>query len=301
MFLAVTAFLGCVSQKKYDDLVSEKLDLEKNLSSAQDSLETAIASMGRLRNQLEQLKADTAGLGSYIRKDRKKLNSLQKEHEQLQTYYDNLLNNSGQLSRDLAEQQERLLRLREDLEQTKKLLDERESKVNELEDILAKKDAAVQGLKKKITDALLNFEENDLTVTVKNGKVYVSLAEQLLFGSGSTIIDRQGSSALKQLASAIKDQKDINIMVEGHTDDVPISKTSQYLKDNWDLSTLRATSIVRILTEAGIGSDRITASGRGEFFPVSANDTAEGRQKNRRTEIIITPNLDEIFEILETN
>lgn len=293
--------LGCVSQKKYDELLSEKLDLEESLTNAQDSLETAIADISRLRKQVENLKSDTAGLGEYIRKDRKKLNTLQKEHQQLQTYYDNLLNNSGQLSRDLAEQQERLLTLRENLEQTKKLLDERESKVQELEDVLAKKDAAVQGLKKKIADALLNFKENDLTVTVKNGKVYVSLAEQLLFNSGSTVVDSKGQSALKQLAAAIKDQNDINIMVEGHTDDVPISRTSQYLKDNWDLSTLRATSIIRILTTAGIATERITASGRGEFSPVATNQTAEGRQKNRRTEIIITPNLDEIFEILETN
>ncbi|MEO1096877.1 MAG: hypothetical protein AAFX57_03880 [Bacteroidota bacterium] len=179
--LVFTGVLGCVSQKKYDDLLSEKLDLEKNLVNAQDSLETAITDISRLRKQVENLKSDTAGLGEYIRKDRRKLSALQKEHQQLQAYYDNLLNNSGQLSRDLAEQRERLLTLRENLEQTKKLLDERESKVQELEDVLAKKDAAVQELKKNITDALLNFKENDLTVTVKNGKVYVSLAEQLLF------------------------------------------------------------------------------------------------------------------------
>ncbi len=298
----VTVFIfGCVSQKKYDDLLSEKLGLEKNLTNAQDSLETAIADISRLRKQVENLKSDTAGLGGYIRKDRKKFNALQKEHQQLQTYYDNLLNNSGQLNRDLAEQQERLLTLKENLEQTKKLLDDRESKVKELEDVLAKKDAAVLGLKKKIADALLNFKENDLTVTVKNGKVYVSLAEQLLFKSGSTVVDSKGVNALKQLASAIKDQNDINIMVEGHTDAVPISGTSQYLKDNWDLSTLRATSITRILTEAGIDTERVTAAGRGEYFPVASNENASGRQKNRRTEIIITPNLDEIFEILETN
>lgn len=299
--LIVVGFFGCVSQKKYDDLLSEKLDLEKDLTNTQDSLETAIADISRLRKQVENLKADTAGLGEYIRKDRKKLNKLQKEHRQLQTYYDNLLNNSGQLSRDLAEQQERLLTLRENLEQTKKLLEERESKVQELEDVLDKKDAAVQGLKKRIADALLNFKEKDLTVTVKNGKVYVSLAEQLLFKSGSTVVDSKGVSALKQLATAIKDQSDINIMVEGHTDDVPISGTSQYLKDNWDLSTLRATSIIRILTSAGVATDRIMAAGRGEYFPVASNETAAGRQKNRRTEIVITPNLDEIFEILETN
>ncbi|MGD1961718.1 MAG: OmpA family protein [Fulvivirga sp.] len=299
--LVFTGVLGCVSQKKYDDLLSEKLDLEKNLVNAQDSVETAITDISRLRKQVENLKSDTAGLGEYIRKDRLKLSALQKEHQQLQTYYDNLLNNSGQLSRDLAEQRERLLTLRENLEQTKKLLDERESKVQELEDVLAKKDAAVQELKKNITDALLNFKENDLTVTVKNGKVYVSLAEQLLFKSGSTVVDNKGQSALKQLAAAIKDQSDLNIMVEGHTDDVPISGTSPYLKDNWDLSALRATSIIRILAGAGISTERITAAGRGEYFPVASNETATGRQKNRRTEIIITPNLDEIFEILETN
>ena len=299
--LTIVIGIGCVSQKKYDDLMSEKLELEQNLVATQDSLETALSQIARLRKEVEGLKSDTAGLGEYIRKDRKKLADLQKEHAQLQTYYDNLLNNSGRLSRDLAEQQERLLAAKEDLEQTKRLLDERESKVKELEDVLAKKDEAVQSLKKKIADALLNFKENDLTVTVKNGKVYVSLAEQLLFKSGSTVVDSKGQGALKQLATAIKDQSDINIMVEGHTDDVPISRTSQYLKDNWDLSTLRATSIIRILTSAGIPTDRISAAGRGEYYPVASNKTAEGRQKNRRTEIIITPNLDEIFEILETN
>ncbi|MCG8386074.1 MAG: OmpA family protein, partial [Cytophagales bacterium] len=249
----------------------------------------------------EQLKADTAGLGEYIRKDRKKLADLKKEYDQLETYYNNLLNNSGKLTRDLAEQQERLLSLKENLEQTRQVLDEREAKVKELEDILAKKDEAVEALKNRITGALLNFKENDLTVAVKNGKVYVSLAEQLLFKSGSTVVDGQGAKALQQLAQAIKDQEDINIMVEGHTDDVPISRTSQYMKDNWDLSVLRATSIIRILTDAGLPTERVTGAGRGEFFPVADNDSSTGRQKNRRTEIIITPDLDELFEILESN
>ena len=108
-------------------------------------------------------------------------------------------------------------------------------------------------------------------------------------------------TALKQLAEAIKDQKDLEILVEGHTDNVPISRTSQYMKDNWDLSVMRATSIVRILTEAGVHKDQITASGKGEYTPVRANDSAEGRQKNRRTEIIIAPNLDELFRILDSN
>ena len=286
--------VSCVTQKKYDDLLSEKIQLETDLTNAKDSLETALARVNRLRKEAERLKADTAGLGEYIRKDRKKLADLKREYAQLETYYNNLLNNSGKLTRDLAEQQERLLATRE-------MLEEREAKVKELEDILAKKDEAVQALKNKITDALLNFKENDLTVTVKNGKVYVSLAEQLLFRSGSTVVDAQGVKALQQLGQAIKDQQDINIMVEGHTDDVPISRTSQYMKDNWDLSVLRATSIIRILTAAGIPAERVTGAGRGEFFPVADNDSSTGRQENRRTEIIITPDLDELFEILESN
>lgn len=293
--------ISCVTQKKYDDLLSEKIQLETDLTNAKDSLETALARASRLKAEAEQLKADTAGLGEYIRKDRKKLADLKKEYDQLETYYNNLLNNSGKLTRDLAEQQERLLSLKENLEQTRQVLDEREAKVKELEDILAKKDEAVEALKNRITGALLNFKENDLTVAVKNGKVYVSLAEQLLFKSGSTVVDGQGAKALQQLAQAIKDQEDINIMVEGHTDDVPISRTSQYMKDNWDLSVLRATSIIRILTDAGLPTERVTGAGRGEFFPVADNDSSTGRQKNRRTEIIITPDLDELFEILESN
>jgi chemotaxis protein MotB len=180
-------------------------------------------------------------------------------------------------------------------------LAEREKKFKEVEQVLASKEKAVQDLKNKISSALLNFKENDITVKVKNGKVYVSLAEQLLFQSGSIDVDAKGVTALQQLGKALKDQKDINIMVEGHTDNVPISKKSQYMNDNWDLSVMRATSITRILTKAGVPQKQITASGRGEFSPLAANDNAQNKQKNRRTEIIITPNLDELFKILESN
>jgi chemotaxis protein MotB len=131
--------------------------------------------------------------------------------------------------------------------------------------------------------------------------VYVSLAEQLLFGSGSIDVDTKGVGALQQLAKAIKDQRDINILIEGHTDNVPISKKSQYMADNWDLSVMRATSITKILTKAGVTPQQITASGRGEYVPLAANDSPQNKQKNRRTEIIITPNLDELFKILNSN
>jgi chemotaxis protein MotB len=233
---------------------------------------------------------------------------LDKEFTQLDTYYKNLLNSSGKLNRDMAQQQEQLLAIQESLSRTRRMndslstsLDERERKVRELEEVLARKDKAVSDLRNRISNALLNFKESDLTVKVKNGKVYVSLAEQLLFGSGSIDIDQKGVGALQQLAKAIKDQNDINITIEGHTDNVPISRKSQYMQDNWDLSVMRATAITRILTKAGVSPKQITASGKGEFSPLAGNDTPQNKQKNRRTEIIITPDLDELFKLLETN
>jgi chemotaxis protein MotB len=170
----------------------------------------------------------------------------------------------------MAQQKDQLLAIQENLERTHKQNDslsnsliEREKKVKELEQILANKDKAVKDLKDRISNALLNFKENDLTVKVKNGKVYVSLAEQLLFGSGSIEVDKKGVTALQQLAKAIKDQKDIQIVIEGHTDNVPISKKSAYMQDNWDLSVMRATAITKILTSAGVTPKQITAAGKG--------------------------------------
>ncbi len=156
-------------------------------------------------------------------------------------------------------------------------------------------------LKNRISNALLNFKESDLTVQVKGGKVYVSLTEQLLFGSGSIAVDQKGVVALQQLAKAIKDQRDINILVEGHTDNVPVSKKSQYMQDNWDLSVMRATSITKILVRSGVSPKQVTAAGRGEFVPLASNDTPQNKQRNRRTDIIITPDLSELFNLLESN
>jgi chemotaxis protein MotB len=297
-----------VSKKKYDDMLAQKVRMEADLADRDAQLEKATSELTDALTKLSQLKEDTTSLGSDKRSAQKRLAELEKEHEQLSSYYKSLLTSSGKLNRDMASQQEQLLAIQNNLEQTRKLNDslsvslaEREKKVKELEQVLANKDKAVQELRAKISNALLNFKENDISVKVKNGKVYVSLAEQLLFKSGSIDVDAKGVSALQQLARAIKDQRDINIMVEGHTDNVPISKKSQYMSDNWDLSVMRATSITKILTKAGVTPRQITASGRGEYSPLTGNDTDANKQKNRRTEIIITPNLDELFKILEAN
>lgn len=308
-FLLAFLFQGCiVSKKKFDDLLAQKVKSDGDLVETTAKLEKANAELDNLNKSVAQLKNDTTSLGESLRTTAQKLDGLNTEYDQLNAYYKNLLNSSGKLNRDLSLQKEQLLAIQENLERTRKLndslstsLDEREKKVKELEQVLASKDKAVQDLKNRISNALLNFKENDLTVNVKNGKVYVSLAEQLLFRSGSIEVDNKGVTALQQLAKALKDQKDIHIMVEGHTDNVPISKKSQYMQDNWDLSVMRATSITRILTKGGVDPGQITASGKGEFSPLAANTTAENKQKNRRTEIIITPNLDELFKILEVN
>lgn len=302
-------FSSCiVSKKKYDDLLAQKVRSEADLADRNAELEKANTDLKDLDGKLKQLKTDTTNLGIDVRNTSQKLASLEKEHEQLNTYYKNLMTSSGKLNRDIAQQQEQLLTIQQNLEITRKLNDslsnslaEREKKVQELEQIMANKDKAVQDLRARISTALLNFKESDITVKVKNGKVYVSLAEQLLFRSGSIDVDAKGVTALQQLAKAIKDQSDLNIVVEGHTDNVPISKKSQYMSDNWDLSVMRATSITKILTRAGVSPEQITASGRGEFSPLAANDSPQNKQKNRRTEIIITPDLDELFKILESN
>jgi chemotaxis protein MotB len=307
-FLAIIFSSCIVSKKKYGDLLAQKVRTEADLADRNSSLDAANAEVARLDALFNQLKEDTTNLGIDLRTTSRKLWRLEKEHDQLNTNYKNLLTNSGRLNRDMAQQQQQLLEIQESLERTRTLNDslsnslaEREKKVKELEQVLANKDKAVQELKNKISNALLNFKENDISVKVKNGKVYVSLAEQLLFGSGSIQIDQKGVSALQQLAKAVKDQKDINVMVEGHTDNVPVSKKSTYMNDNWDLSVMRATSITRILTNAGVSPEQITASGRSEYVPLATNDSPQNKQKNRRTEIIITPNLDELFKILENN
>ncbi len=300
---------GCiVSKKKYDDTLAQKVKTEGELLDARKELDRINAELTDANTRLAQLKGDTLDMGEDLRAQRQKLTALNNDFDQLNAYYKNLLTSSGKMNRDLAENREQLLAIQANLERTRKLNDslsisltEREKKVKELETVLANKDKAVLDLKNKIANALLSFKESDLTVNVKNGKVYVSLAEQLLFGSGSVDVDKKGEAALQQLAKAIKDQKDLQILVEGHTDNVPISRSSQYMHDNWDLSVMRATAIVRILTGAGLSPTQVTASGRGEYVPLAPNDSPQAKQKNRRTEIIITPNLDEVFKLLESN
>lgn len=182
--------------------------------------------------------------------------------------------------------------------ESKMTIADQAKRLQNLQNLIQSQKDVMNKLKNTIAAALLNYSADELSVYIKDGNVYVSLQEKLLFKSGSDVVDPKGKEALKSLATVLGGTKDITVMIEGHTDNVPI-KTKAF-KDNWDLSTARATSILRLLTkDYGFDPNRITASGRGEFHPVKPNDSAEGRSANRRTEIILSPDLKELFKILE--
>ncbi|MGE0567180.1 MAG: OmpA family protein [Bacteroidia bacterium] len=268
---------------------------------------------------LDGLKKDTSIVGSNYRNLTQKYDKLDQLNQQLMDRLNKLLAGSekdnAKLSGDLQMTQEQLLKKQDELKLLeaklilqKKELDDlaaqlkaREARVNELEAILKQKDQAVADLKKKLHDALYNFENKGLTITQKNGKIYVSMDESLLFASGKTNVQPNGVEALKDVAKVLETNPDINVLVEGHTDDVPM-KGAGDIKDNWDLSVIRATSVTKImLNNAKIDAKRITAAGRGEFYPLDTAKTPEARKKNRRTEIILTPKLDELFKVLGDN
>lgn len=176
-------------------------------------------------------------------------------------------------------------------------IEDQAKRLQDFEDIIRAQNDIMMKLKNSIADALMNYKADELSVYTKDGNVYVSLEEKLLFKSGSDVVDPKGKEALKSLAQVLNNTKDIKVLIEGHTDNVPI-KTSLF-KDNWALSTARANSIVRILTvDNKFDSNRITASGKGQFHPVKSNDTTEGRASNRRTEIILSPDLRELYTLL---
>ena len=230
---------------------------------------------------------------------------LTKSRDQLQAEKSALLQSStrtqANLSADLMNKSNQVSQLNQALGTTEQDLAGKNARVAELQRVLDEKEAATKALRQKVADALLGFNSNDLQVNVKNGKVYVSLSEQLLFKSGATKVDPAGQDALVKLANALTGNKDVNILVEGHTDNVPIRGVVNGAKDNWDLSVLRATEITRLLTAAGIDPTQITPSGRGQYLPVAPNDTPQDKALNRRTDIILTPKLDELFSILGTN
>jgi len=182
--------------------------------------------------------------------------------------------------------------------QSKMTIAEQAARLKSLQDMIQAQKDIMSKLKNSIANALMNYKTDELSIYIKDGSVYVSLQEKLLFKSGSDVVDPKGKEALKSLAQVLNNTKDISVLIEGHTDNVPIK--TKLFQDNWDLSTARATSIVRILTkDNGFDPNRITASGKSEFHPVKPNDTVEGRAGNRRTEVILSPDLKELNKLLD--
>ena len=270
IILLGSAFSSCVilSPKKYKALLSKQDSLNSGWNESHLSNEN-------LEKTLNKLKKDTANLYG-------RLNELQGKYDDVSGNYSKLRSNSSteisKLSQDLKKREQRL---------------------KEVEDILKKRDEASTQLKEKLQSALLGFTKNGLTVEMKNGKVYVSLTDKLLFPSGSIVIDEKGKQALSQLATVLKQQPEIIIAVEGHTDSQKINNLGQ-IKDNWDLSVLRSTSVVRFLTEVEkVPGIRLTATGKGEFQPLGTNANPEGRSRNRRIEIVLSPKLDELYDLIK--
>lgn len=311
--LVIVLFMAsCVSQKKYTELEARQRQCSDDLTMAQQQNLELTAERTELTSRLEQmmkeagnLRNDTARLGMALRDSRYSQERLQKSYQELlENSERNITGSKNEIQKILAElqmAQEKLLHRQDSIRNMEYELAVKQKKLLELQRVLAAKDSAVMALRKKVTDALLGFQGKGLTIETRNGKVYVSLEESLLFNSGSYSIGSRGETALGQLAGVLATNRDINVVIEGHTDNVPYKGAGQ-LKDNWDLSVMRATAVVKILTKGGkVDPSRLTAAGRGEYMPLATNQTTDGRATNRRTEIILTPKLDELFQIIEAN
>ena len=267
-FLTILLCTSCVTKKKF-------MLAELAATASKDSLQglqTDCRNTGnQMSVQIKNLMRDTTKMGNSIRQYQSMLNVNMTEQEKLNA----LLN------------------------QKKNELNERECTINELQQMINAQNEKVRKLLSSVKDALLGFSSDELTVREKDGKVYVAMSDKLLFQSGSARLDKRGEEALGKLAEVLNKQTDIDVFIEGHTDNKPIN-TVQF-KDNWDLSVIRATSVVRILIKNyNVNPLQIQPSGRGEYMPVDDNETAEGRSKNRRTEIIMAPKLDKLFQMLQS-
>jgi chemotaxis protein MotB len=324
MCIAAVLAVSCVSQKKYQQLeaqnavcisdgkrLSSELDgcrkenearhktnqgLQANIDALHDTIAHRKSEQTSLQNRYSDLLREQETLQKGSRAEiRQLMEQLQANRDALQKREDEL----AAAERAVSERTAAANKLEQQTQQQQAKLYEQQDKLRTFERILREKDSVASALKQKVADALLGFADKGLSVHLRNGKVYVSMTEKLLFASGKFEVDKQGAAALKNLAEILEKNPDINILIEGHTDDVPFPASGQ-LADNWDLSCKRATSVVRILLSGKkIDSSRITAAGRAEFVPVRTEKTTEARTVNRRIEVVLSPKLDEVLKILE--
>ena len=310
--LIVFPFTSCVSSKLYKELEVKYTNLKNDYDTLSADSESVLSAKNVLQNQFDQLQNEYDSTLSERNQLQQEVTGLQKKYDALNDSYTALEQNSSkaiadnvQKNRELLAQLEakelaltaendRLLKLEADMQ-------ERSQRIAELEALIASKDQAMRDLKDAISKALTAFEGKGLTVEQRDGKVYVSMENKLLFKSGSWAVGSEGRQAIEQLGSVLANNPDIAVLIEGHTDNDPFSSGGQ-IANNWDLSTKRATAIVQILNEnKAINPESLTAAGRGEFAPIASNETTEGKAKNRRIEVVLTPKLDEITKLLNND
>jgi chemotaxis protein MotB len=303
---------SCVPAKKYNDLLereqkcSEELTKYKNDAlDFEGKAKDLAARYAVLTNEINAIKADTSNLGSKYRILQTQYDKMVVQNESLEKAFDKLRVSGAKETAtmqaelegknlELQRKEDALLQLDAELKQKEQLLAEREQRVNELEEAIKRKDEATKLLKAKVANALKGFESQGLTVVQKNGKIYVSMEAKLLFASGSTAVEPNGKTALIELAKVLEAEKELEIIVEGHTDTDKLVSPA-HPKSNWELSVLRSTSVIDImLTNSKMNPAQLMAAGRSEFHPIDPADKA----KNRRIEIIISPNLNELFDII---
>ncbi len=302
---------SCVSKKIYTDLENKYADLKKENRKLADDNEDLLKSKTQLesdgaalKTEYDKLKADRDRLSAEYNAADKNLKTLQSSYNALEKDSNEALASNISKNRELLAQleakqkalsaeQDRLNKLKNDLESSSKRL-------NELESMMAEKEASMKKLKETLSKALNAFEGKGLTIEQKNGKVYVSMENKLLFQTGSWAVGVEGKKAVVEVAKVLAQNPDISVLIEGHTDDDKIlGNIGGGIENNWDLSTKRATAIVNILSEnKAVKKENLTAAGRGEFAPLMSNTSPEGKAKNRRIEIILTPKLDEISKML---
>lgn len=308
IILTIALVTSCVPKKVYTELEDKYNKLRDNNSSLFDENQDLIAkkkeleeNMRNLQGEIDKLSSERSNLQDAVTSLDERKKKLEEEFEDLSKMSAEQLSEKEKQNRELLQQlNEKEAKLTEESDRLEKLqaeLQQRSERINQLENLISSKEAAMQQLKDAVSAALSGFEGKGLTVERKNGKVYVSMENKMLFGSGSWAVGSEGQRAVENLAGVLRQNPDIDVLIEGHTDDVPYNSKGDIL-DNWDLSTKRATAIVRILVNNRVDPKQITAAGRSEYIPVSTNSTSSGKAKNRRIEVILAPNLDAINELL---
>lgn len=288
--LIALCLTSCVSNRVFNDLESRYAQLKDNYNRQTKSIET-------LNAEIKDLTKKFVALEETLEETEDSLNQKQQKLEQLESSLDLLKQNSETALKERIAENEALM---EKIAERENELANRMARVDELEGLITRQQEAMRNLKEKLSDALLNFEDKGLTVEARDGKVYVSMENKLLFKSGSWTVGADGRLAIEELGNVLADNPDIAILIEGHTDNIPYSGKGP-LKGNWDLSTKRATAIVnQLLENPNILPQNLTAAGRGEYLPIAPNSTREGRAANRRIEVVLSPQLDEIKQIINT-